>query len=760
MHINEFKQVVKTFSDPESEFLIEGSKFLMSANDQIIEAELSRQSGDVFVNEGDGPIPASKWIVNKLARLPSLAHRIRETVGNTPHFVPPVVSLLSSLEVRPEETIVHSDDGANIALEALTNSCVLETTILYITSDAGEGKTSLIGELARAQAERYLSGEADWLLVPIPLGGRHFLRFDDITVGALQNRYRFSALYYDSFLALVRMGVIIPAFDGFEEMFVEGSSGEALSAMGILVANLDSMGAMVIAARKAYFEFENLKTQERLYDTISDYRVGFARLEINRWGKPQFIQYCINRGVVDPEVLYERVSERLESTHSLLTRPVLVRRLVDIAIKTATLDEFLKAVHSSGSDFFSVFVRGIIEREANEKWLDRSGEVGMSLLTVDEHCQLLSQVAVAMWDARVDYLKQDLLEFVADYFCENRRKTPPQAQQIRERLRGHALLILSQNAKLAVEFDHEEFRHFFLGEGLAEQLKPMDDKARGEMLSFLRKGLLPRHSERAFMRAIIRDKVVERLDAAKFLLEIAALDGQASFTQQNCSSLVLRLLKNVDGGGLLLEDLAFGSDVLRDRNLKNLEFRKCYFAPTSLETSQLIGCSFVDCNFVQLRIYGSTKVVKSSLSRDTKIDSIQFPDREVDIWDPAVIRSESIRSGFTWDADETPSGDPDFSPEVQSDDELKQCSKLIRYFMRSTHISESIMAIKLGNSAQHFLDEEVPRLLEVGLLAEIENRGAGGQRRFKLGLPLEVVNQITAKSNGSYERFLVLAAKA
>ena len=37
----------------------------------------------------------------------------------------------------------------------------------------------------------------------------------------------------------------MPAFDGFEEMFVEGSSGEALSAMGILVASLESQGAMV-----------------------------------------------------------------------------------------------------------------------------------------------------------------------------------------------------------------------------------------------------------------------------------------------------------------------------------------------------------------------------------------------------------------------------------------------------------------------------------------------------------------------------------
>ena len=195
-------------------------------------------------------------------------------------------------------------------LQALDEKSPLETTILYITSDAGEGKTFLINQMAKDQAQRFTEGKSDWLLVPIPLGGKHFLRFDDITVGVLQNRYRFPFLYYESFLALVRMGVIVPAFDGFEEMFVEGTrSGEALaSAMGILVSALDSRGSLIIAARKAYFEFENLKTQEKLFDTISSYSVGFGKLELQRWGRQQFLAYCAKRNLPNAEVIYDRVS--------------------------------------------------------------------------------------------------------------------------------------------------------------------------------------------------------------------------------------------------------------------------------------------------------------------------------------------------------------------------------------------------------------------------------------------------------------------
>src|SRR4029077_1840672 len=88
------------------------------------------------------------------------------------------------------------------------------TSVLYLTSDAGEGKTTLINHLALKQAQRYKEKTTDWLLVPIPLGGRTFLRFDDVVVAALVNRLRFQLFYYDAFLELVRLGVLVPAFAG------------------------------------------------------------------------------------------------------------------------------------------------------------------------------------------------------------------------------------------------------------------------------------------------------------------------------------------------------------------------------------------------------------------------------------------------------------------------------------------------------------------------------------------------------------------
>ena len=262
MHINDFKSIVETFADPGTEILYENAKTIFSVKGILLDVTITTKDGDVLVDDGTGTVSAGSWILKRLANLPLLASRLKESVGDTNLFVSPAATLLPSLEIRPDETLTCTTDALTTTLQALTDTSPLETTILYITSNAGEGKTFLINQMAKEQAQRYLDRKANWLLVPIPLGGKHFLRFDDIIVGALQNRYRFPFLYYNSFLALVRMGVIVPAFDGFEEMFVESSSGEAFSAMGILVSALDSRGALVVAARKAYFEFESLRTQE------------------------------------------------------------------------------------------------------------------------------------------------------------------------------------------------------------------------------------------------------------------------------------------------------------------------------------------------------------------------------------------------------------------------------------------------------------------------------------------------------------------
>ena len=754
MQIKDFRAIVETFADPGTEMLFDKTEVVIQVNDDLIEAKISADSGDVYVDEGSGKEPASKWIVNRLARLPLLATRLSNSVAPTEFFVTPSAALLPTLEIGPEEKKITTDDALHLTLKTLNERSPLETMVLYITSDAGEGKTSLINELARAQAKLFSHKKSDWLLVPIPLGGRHFLRFDDITIGALQNRYRFPFLYYNSFLALIKMGVIIPAFDGFEEMFVESSSGEALSAMGILVGSLESQGAMVVAARKAYFEFENLRTQEKLFDSIRNYSVGFGKLELARWTETQFITYCENRGVKNSNELYQKVTERLGDNHALLTRAVLVKRLIDVAVACISLDEFLEKIQKSGADFFSVFVRSLIEREANEKWIDRSGdkEVGAPILSVKEHCDILSQIALSMWESKVDYIKRDNLEFVADYFSEDHRKNTYESEQIRGRIRGHAMLVPSSNAEIAVEFDHDEFRLYFLGEGIAQQIAALDKRAKAEVFGNFRRGLLPPPAQHALILSLTRDTKVEVLSIVKLLLDISGMDVQSSYTQENCGYIIIMLLNGLQADDLTIKKLSFGVNVLRDKKLSGVRFENCYFAPTSLELTEFEDCLFEDCNFAQLRIYDSTKVSNVEFG-ESIVDALALPEKSIETWDPIDIQGRISRLGFTISTDGVITDVQDIV-EHEHDQELCDMEKIVRYFMRSTHISESVMLIKLGLRGRAFLDSELPKLIKEGVMEEIENRGGGSQRRFKISLSLHIINEAIVCANGSFDEFL------
>lgn len=751
MQIDNFKAVISTFSDPGTEILFEKNKALFTINDQYIEIVITAKSGDIFVEENGQAISASNWIVNRLANLKLLAARLIEQHGNQEHFVPPAGNFLPSLEVDPNGTSISTSDAKLTMFNALAERSPLETTVLYVTSDAGEGKTSLIGAASLEQAKKFKSGESDWLLVPIMLGGRHFLRFDDITVGALQNKYRFPFLYYDSFLALVRMGVIIPAFDGFEEMFVENSTGEALSAMGVLVGALKSTGAVLIAARTAYFEFENLKSQEKLYDTIGQYSVGFSKLEISRWNKNQFIEYCIKRKIDNAEKIYTSVSERLGTNHSLLTRPVLVRRLVDIAEKSTSLEVFLNKIQASGQDFFSVFVLGIIEREANEKWIDRSGELGNALLTTLEHCELLSLISINMWESGVDYIKRDHLEVVSEFFCELKRKSAFQSKQILERIRGHALLVSSSDIHAAIEFDHDEFRQYFLGDGLAALLRAANP-VNFEIHSILRRGILPEHAQLTLTRTILHDLEAKKLAIINVLLEISKLDGQASYTQENCGRLIIRIASGLNANNLVINKISFGIDSLRDSNLSGIEFKNCYFSQGSFENSIIRDCSFENCRFGQIRLHKSTTMEKIFFQQ-CEIDAVRDDDSKLEYWEPISIQRVLSSRGCRFEDDASIEVAP-FNEFMDS--ELVDIEKLLRYFMRSTHISESVIKIKLGDRSKFFIDQTLSKLIELGVIDEIENLGRGNQRRFKLAMPLSKLNANLSIAQGNYSKFLIL----
>jgi hypothetical protein len=750
MNIQEFRQVLTSFADKPADVSIEKGRLLAEVHESLIEATVAVREGSVIVTEGAETVTAERWITHRIARLPLLADRIIDYTRTESSFVTPSALLLDSIDEAPSEEPREVEDAAVAGTEVLGRRPAGTSSVLYLTSDAGEGKTTLINELALAQARAFKRKESDWLLVPVSLGGRPFMRLDDVIISGLVNKYRFSVLYYDAFLELVRLGVLVPALDGFEEMFVESASGEAMSALGNLIQLLNRSGTVLIAARKAFFEYKNLEAQARLLDALGSASVAFARLALQRWNRTKFVEYCRKRGVAEGEQIFEDVAVRLGATHPMLTRAVLVKRLLDVAQDKGEREALLRSIQPGADEFFPQFVDAIIQREAAEKWIAKSGEPRVPLLSVQEHHELLSMVAMEMWESRVDALSASVLDPLAELYAEQRGKTPDVARQCVDRLKHHALIVQAGETR-AFGFDHEEFRYFFLGEAIGRAI--VEGRV-SDLRASLRVGTLPRMALDGAASSV-RRAAVELSSVLGTLTKSAEGEGAASFTRENAGALVAQLLA-LGITKCEIQKLTFPPDSLGIARLEQVRFTDCYFQQTT--PPQLIRDTlFVACEFDRIEI-GNARALAGVTLQECLVHSVVRED-ETPIFDPERIKILLANAGAVVRDGPSPTAQLSIPDAAPRDAKLALATRVLRGFMRSTELNEGTLRSRAGKAANEFIDEVLPRLLAAGILKEVSYLGSGTQRRFRLGLRMADVKAREGASEGNFDAFVGGAQK-
>lgn len=762
MDINKFRQILTSFADEPSDVDVRLGNVVAQIRDDVIDVSISYSTTPeqhLLITENGQQYWARSWLLNRIARLPQLADRIISTTNVTSEmaarspFVVPSGTISPDLSTAPNALDDQvTSDVVETLLSKASHPLPGATSVLYVTSDAGEGKTTIINRAARIQAERYKEKKVSSLLLPIPLGGKAFLNFDDAVIAALVNKLRFNYLYYDAFINLVRMGAIVPAFDGYEEMLVEGSKNEAVSALGNLVQTLDSSGTVFIAARKAFFEYLSFKTQAKLFDAIGNRSVSFSRLEIARWNKQQFCDYGRRRKVENPEVIFDTVATRLGEDHPLLTRAVLVRRLYDVAGEQEDRKDLAEMLGSRPQDYFYTFVDAIVKREASEKWLSRvTGEIMEPLLEIEEHHELLSLLAQEMWQSSATSLRHDVVDVLVDIFADSHKKNAGVVRQIKERLKQHSLLVADSSKGQALAFDHEDFQNFYTGEGLGRLL---EQGHRSDLQTFLSVGLLSTATVEQAVQFLLR----HRSDASKAvttLIEINQSEASFTFCKENCGALVMRIVECTPNrvSPLVLDSMLFSPEALAGRNFQELIFRKCYFQPTSVAKTTFRNVEFRNCEFERVEVDTVEKPLQNSVFTDCRVDSIVLTTLDEYSFDPAQIESWlSIAGATVTTASKTQ------RLEIASVDErLKVFERFLRVFLRTTQIDEDIIRVRLGNAAApRFFDEVLPALLEIGLLEEVPWKGRGNQRRYKLMRQMSDVSDALERTRGSFDEFLSL----
>ena len=747
MTLDEFEEILITFADRPTDLNRDRNQLIVEIRDEIIEADLSFDEGDLYVTENDVRMKAERWIVQRVARLPLLADRILTHISPEPHFIEPAGKLRDRINRAPEDDDTTVEDVADRVLGLLDERPAGTATGLYLTSDAGEGKTTLIRHLARIQAEKYKGKETYWLLVPVSLGGRTLLRFDDVIIGTLTNTLRFPFLYYEAFVKLVKMGFVVPALDGFEEMFVESPAGDALSALGSLMKMLDSSGTVLIAARRAYFEYKSLSVQGPLYESFGDRSADFVRLALQRWDQSRFIHYARLRGVTNSSALFEEVAGRFGRDHPILTRAVLVERLMDIAADGADWKELLDSIDAHSEDYFGDFVRAIVARESY-KWVDKAGDPPRPLLDVDQHYELLSQIALEMWSSETAFLRADVIDMEAEVYADSQKLGPSETKQIIDRIKQHALVLTTEGRS---QFDHEEFYYYFLGIAVAEQLTAANMPAIRRSLGMSR---LPDLSVDTAIHWTLKHRIV------RCTIEVlnGACDGQpyASFVKENAGRIAVQLLHQEppcdSAERLEVRRMTFPVDSLKAKDIRNIEFSECFFLRTDLDKSSFLNCLFRSCDFGQLDLTEVADIERTGM-HDCECHSVVRSADETAVFNPEAIAAILQQAGFDVHFS-TPRLLTPVAEVAVKEEKLRITERMCRTFLRSTGVNENTLRQRLGDQASMFFGEVLPSLQDHGVVYEVPYQGKGRQHRYQLGVPLGTALTSIERANGKFDRFL------
>ena len=490
MTTEEVRADIAAFADDEESVLIDKSFIVFQRERQDYSCRLIESApGQVDIEANGRRMPYYRFLAEELGRLSILAESIRQKRKDVSPYIDTQAVLTNSLGDI-------SDAGS--ALDILRRKCIErslgETALVFLTGEAGDGKTALLRRLTQLTARQYGAGQVGSLLLHIDTQGRSFVRLEEAVAREL-GQLRISGLFYSGVVRLIRRGLLAIAIDGFDELLAEIGSSEAYSGLGAFLRQLGGSGIVIAAARTAYFQAENYTAQTRLLSSLPDAQVSVEQMRLEKWERRQtvaFFSEYVNEGcarISDPDALYEELAGLVGSGHVILTRPFLVYTMARMLASTpGSAQEIVKDIGDSGLQVVPSVIKSFLKREVEEKWRDPSGQPYLSL---DEHVHLLAAIADEMWTQRGKSLPIELLQLVTETVIEESNIPIPRRVQIVERIKAHVMLPAGAAAGPEHRaFDHDEFLDYFLAVRLCELLR---STVPNNLRRFLEQGSLPGH---------------------------------------------------------------------------------------------------------------------------------------------------------------------------------------------------------------------------------------------------------------------------
>ena len=593
------------------------------------------------------------------------------------------------------------------------------TRVIMVTGGAGAGKTSVLRELVRRQAEAYLSGRTSRLLLYVNAQGRALARLNEALATELQDLK--VGLTYHSVAVLAQLGVLVPVIDGFDELLGVSGYDDAFSSLAEFLEQLHGEGQILASARSTYYEEEFLDRAGRATGDQEWSHESVRMLEWSDEDRRHYVDLRIEEKGWPPanaETFHKRVINTFSGQQhaGLASRPLFFTRVVDL---------LQRGVSFSGSDdLLQTLVREYSSRELSDKLLDRHSR---PLMTSAQFGRLMQELAEEMWNQETRGLDVASIRFVAEYLVHDAGLPDDVKQVIVERLPTMAFLGRhdASSAGGGIAFEHELFFYYFLAKTIRARL----DAEGADLRVILSRSALPEEvADRATQGMSGSDpaagnRLRELLDRLSRAAETES--RRSAQVRENAGLLVMALLRDPgDPNAHDVEGCTIRSVVFPGSHLRNVTLSRCTLIDVTLRRTDLTATRFIECNARDVRLYEpmvsreSTRLELKGLGVDD-VAGIRVPGSQDANYDPAFI-ADTLRScGVPLTGDSDPRG-----PTVPKAD-LRVMERLVRAYRRT-----NLVCLQDDNLSSLFSDRHWPRirkrLVEHGIV-KVEDRATSGR---------------------------------
>ena len=734
-YINQIREELSTFADDVDDIVLESDGTITFEKlGQIISFQLYEKDEKIAVRYEGKEYGYKEFLAYGLAHLDQFAKKILQYDDADEEL----------LYVDPDALLVkingqQQGKAKDVLKEQCDTPAWLGARIVFVTADAGHGKSFLLRKFQREQARQYLDKKTDYLFWHIDLHGRELVRLNEAIMYEL-GALRIAGLYYNSIITLIKNGLIILGIDGFDELAAEKGGDVALGSLTNLVTELGGDGILVAASRRTFFNTQDYVQRAGLMNQKVNADSEFNEIRLLNWKEQQCVEY-LNCYYSHAQKEYDSLKclFKASSNHPLLERPFLFTKIVAFASEDKkTPYEFVSHGGENDLDSINNIIGAFVRREVT-KWSTTEKDSGKPYLDFDQHMRLLSEVANEMWVEQKDSINIDTIAFLLSILFDDWKTDVSLRPRITKMAESHALLTISSAGDRYRRFDHDEFRNFFLSLALYKIIKGcIDNNNFASAYSFIKIAQLP---DTVSQYLILQLKKEETKATLKGLLGLCDSEIKSTYAQPNIGTLIpffldqLRPESMIDIGSKVV----FSSLVFENKKITNVTFHDCTFINISFNNTQMEnvrfdGCTFTDIRFNNINHNNSfTNVVIKENCLVNKVTIFVAEDNNFSEYSPNNINGLIYEQGIRRHEDE---GEDSGSTVVNSDFR-KTVKRFLNKYNASSYQYEKNIKDEPGRNLrkpQLILEEIIPMLIRHGILEEVVNSKTqqAGTRAWRL----------------------------